>query len=89
MMHTATSFTEGIRNVGSFKKYFIDFLPTNQSSKKLLDRNVRYKRLCEKRKPGNTVRAQIAFLVSADPSFNKFLRNFKPKDLMSIFFSQR
>ena len=65
----------------AISKYFLEFLPEDakkQRTEKLLEQNDRYKAICLKLKNYELkICAQISFLVSVAPIFNRFLKLFQ------------
>ena len=59
------------------KKYFLDFLPKDAKesrTKKFLQENARYQKICLQIQEENKTCAQIAFLLGAAPIFTRFLK---------------
>ena len=54
------------------KKYFLEELPKQQKPSKTLEKNDRYNRICRKLRD-KSFPVQLAFLVSVEPIFKKFL----------------
>lgn len=56
----------------AIKKYFLEELPKQQKPSKTLEKNVRYNCICRKLRD-KSFPVQLAFLVSVEPIFKKFL----------------